>query len=128
MAAYATVQDVQNRMVRQMSNAEKAVCATLLEDAAVLIDAYNVDASPSAKNMVSCRIVSRSLGDGSNMSGIPLGASQGSMSGLGYTQSWTMQSGGGVGELYLSRTEKKSLGVSAKIGSHSPVEDLICEV
>ena len=57
---------------------------------------------------------------------IPTGATQGSMSGMGYSQSWTMQSGGAVGELHLERIEKKLLGVSNKVGTHSPVEDL-CE-
>lgn len=33
-------------------------------------------------------------------------------------------SGGSAGELYLSKLEKKLLGVGNRIGSHSPVEDL----
>ena len=39
--AYATIGDVQGRMARQMSDAEQSVCANLLDDAAVIIDAYN---------------------------------------------------------------------------------------
>ena len=123
MAAYATVSDVQARMTRTMSTAEQTMCATLLDDAAVLIDAWNVDASADAKKIVSCNTVIRKLCDGED-SGIPIGATQGSMSGLGYAQSWTISSGS-TGELYLSKTDKKLLGASNQIGSYSPVEDLV---
>ena len=123
MAAYATVSDVQARMTRTMSTAEQTMCATLLDDAAVLIDAWNVDASADAKKIVSCNTVIRKLGDGED-SGIPIGATQGSMSGLGYAQSWTISSGS-TGELYLSKTDKKLLGASNQIGSYSPVEELV---
>ena len=80
--------------------------------------------------MASIRQMSRQLlrgsageyhGDGET-SGFPMGASQGSMSGLSYAQSWTIGSGGGVGELYLSKLEKQILGYSNKIGSYSPVQ------
>ena len=39
--AYATYQDVQARMSRTMSVDEQAICTNLLDDAAVIIDAYN---------------------------------------------------------------------------------------
>lgn len=123
MAAYATVSDVQARMTRTMSTAEQTMCATLLDDAAVLIDAWNANASADAKKIVSCNTVIRKLGDGED-SGIPIGATQGSMSGLGYAQSWTISSGS-TGELYLSKTDKKLLGTSNQIGSYSPVEELV---
>jgi hypothetical protein len=123
MAAYATVTDVQARMTRTMSSAEQTMCATLLDDAAVLIDAWNANASADAKKIVSCNTVIRKLGDGED-SGIPIGATQGSMSGLGYAQSWTISSGS-TGELYLSKTDKKFLGASNQIGSYSPVEELV---
>lgn len=119
--AYATVQDVQARMTRTMSNAEQTVCSTLLDDAAVLIDAYRSAAGTDAKKVVSCRVVIRAMGDGTDMA--PMGASQGSMSGLGYSQSWTMGSGGSVGELYLSKTDKQLLGAGNLIGSYSPVQE-----
>lgn len=120
--AYATVDDVQERMTRPMSEAEQNVCETLLDDAAVIIDAYNKDADKVAKKVVSCRMVLRSIGSGEG--DIPLGATQGSMSALGYVQSWTMGSGGAVGEMYLGKLEKKMLGLGNKIGSKSPLEDL----
>jgi hypothetical protein len=124
--AYATVADVQARMNRTMSEAEETMCSTLLDDAAVIIDAYNANASIDAKKIVSCNMVIRKLGDGED-SGIPIGATQGSMSGLGYAQSWTISSGGSTGEMYLAKVDKKLLGVGNQIGSHSPVEDLCAE-
>ena len=48
MAAYATVTDVTDRMVRELSEKEQTVVGNLLDDAAVLIDAYNVNASSDA--------------------------------------------------------------------------------
>ena len=122
--AYATVSDVQARMTRTLSESEQTVCSTLLDDAAVLIDSYNVNASADAKLIVSCRVVIRALGDGSDF-GVPTGASQGSMSALGYSQSWTIGTGGAVGEAYLSKTEKKLLGCGNAISSYSPTEELV---
>lgn len=122
--AYATVEDVQARMTRDMTVDEQAVCSTLLDDAAVLIDAYNVNAADDTKKVVSCRMVIRALGDGES-SGVPMGATQGSQSGLGYSQSWTIATGGSVGELYLGKTEKTLLGVGNKIGSYSPTQELV---
>ena len=121
--AYATVEDVQAGMIHQMSEAEQSVCETLLDRVAVLIDAYNADASAEAKNIVSAQAVARAIGDGD--SGIPSGATQGSMSALGYSQSWTMGAGASVGELYLTRKELKILGAGNAIGSYSPTEELV---
>ena len=122
--AYATVEDVQARMMRDMTTDEEAVCGTLLDDAAVIIDSFNSEASADAKLIVSCRVVIRALGDGES-SGVPMGATQGSMSGLGYSQSWTISSGGSVGELYLGKLEKQLLGYGNKIGSYSPAQELV---
>ncbi len=122
--AYATVSDVQSRMTRQMSEAEQSVCSNLLDDAAVIIDAYNSEADAGAKNLVSVRMVTRAIGDGTD-AGIPMGATQGSMSALGYTQSWTIGASGSAGELYLGKLEKKLLGCGDHIGSYSPTEELV---
>lgn len=118
---YATVEDVQSRMTRTMTEAEQSMCETMLMDAAMIVDSYNVKADPEAKGLVSCRMVIRALGDG-NDSGVPIGATQGSMSALGYSQSWTIGSSGAVGELYLAKLEKRLLGYGNKIGSRSPIE------
>lgn len=124
--AYATVTDVQDRMTRTLSATEQTVCGKLLDDAAAMIDLVATSVSTNVKKVVSCRMVIRALGDGGSMMGIPIGASQGSMGGLGYTQSWTVGSGGSVGELYFSRQDKKMLGISNRIGSYSPVEEMAC--
>jgi hypothetical protein len=123
--AYATVADVQARMTRPLSVDEETMCTALLEDAAVIIDAFNVSALEDRKQIVSCRMVIRQLGDG-NDAGVPIGATQGSMAGLGYSQSWTV-SNGSTGEMYLSKLDKEILGVGNKIGSYSPVEELSYE-
>lgn len=121
--AYATVNDVTGRMTRSLSAKEQTVCTNLLDDVAVLIDAYNANASADAKKVVSCNAVIRAIGNGDT--DIPVGATQGSMSALGYSQSWTVGSGGSVSELYLSRTDKKLLGAGNSIGSYSPVQELV---
>lgn len=119
--AYATVADVQARLTRALDSAEQTVCATLLDDAAVIIDSFNKDASVDAKEVVSCRMVMRAIG---NEDSVPMGATQGSMSALGYSQSWAIGSGSS-GELYLSKLEKQLLGVGNSIDSYSPVEELV---
>lgn len=123
MSAYATTTDVQARMLRTLSNAELSVCGNLLEDAGIIIDSYASSATASAKKVVSVRMVIRAIGDGAE-SGVPVGANQGSMSGLGYSQSWTI-SGGSTGELYLSKADKILLGGGNAIGSYSPIEELV---
>lgn len=124
MAAYATVSDVQARIPWTMDSATQSICAALLDDAAVMIDDYKESASTDIKKLISCRMVVRALG--TNSAGVPIGASQGSMSGLGYSQSWTI-SGGATGELYLSKSDKIMLGYGKKIGSYSPAQELVPE-
>lgn len=124
--AYATVEDVQARMTRTLSADEEAVCSTLLDDSAIIIDSYNSEADDANKLVVSCRMVIRALGDGEG-TGVPMGATQGSMSAMGYSQSWTMSGGASVGELYLNKLDKKLLGSGNAIGSYSPVEELVAE-
>ena len=127
MAAYATVADVQARMSHAMTEQEQAICSTLLDDAGVMIDSFAPDANADAKKVVSCRMVMRAMGDLDGGSQVPVGATQGSMSALGYSQSWTMGSSGGTGELYLGKLEKQLLGLGNKIGSYSPVQELAPE-
>ena len=125
--AYATVTDVQARMLHTMSSAEQTLCGTLLDDAAVIIDTFNAAASADAKKVVSCSMVIRKMG-ANDVSDVPIGATQGSVSALGYSQSWTIGGGGVSGELYLAKVDKRLLGVGNEIGSKSPVEDMVpCE-
>ena len=121
---YAEVKDVEGGF-RELSKDEQTRCAALLPEAAVIIDAYNPGASADAKKLVSCRMVRRQLGESDSGGGVsfPMGSTQGTATALGYSQSWTM-SGGSSGELYLSKLEKKLLGVGSRIGARSPLEDL----
>ena len=128
MSSYAEVTDVQARLTRTLSEQEQTVCAALLEDAALMIDAYRSVASADAKKAVACRMVCRALGDGSTTGAAPMGATQGTMTAMGYSQSWTMGSGGAAGELYLSKADKLMLGGSNAIGTYSPVEELASNV
>lgn len=118
---YATVQDVEAGF-RPLTASEQTIASQLLVEAAIIIDAYNSLASADAKNVVSCRMVRRSIGSSGDT---PIGASQGSMSALGYSQSWTMGATGSTGELYLNRMDKKLLGAGNAIGSYSPVQELV---
>lgn len=124
--AYATVSDVQEWMNRVLDEGEQRRCSTLLDGAAAVIDAYAPNADAGAKKYVSCQMVIRVIGS-EGEAGVPIGATQGSMSALGYSQSWTI-GGGSSGELYLSKTEKRMLGVGNSIGSYSPVQELVPEV
>lgn len=121
--AYATIEDVTAGMMRDVSEDETRVLTQLLDEVAVLIDAYNSKASVDAKKLVSVRVVRRQIGDGES-SGVPIGATQGTVSALGYSQTWTLSSGS-AGEAYLSKIDKALLGKDNAIGSRSPVEDLV---
>lgn len=118
--AYATVDDVQARSLATFSETEETICAALLADAAVVIDAYAPNADDEAKKLVSIRMVQRCMDTGD----VPIGATQGSQSALGYSQSWTYGNGA-TGELYLSRLDKKLLGCNGAIGSYSPTKEMV---
>ena len=122
---YAVVEEVQAGF-RTLTDEERERCAVLLEEAALVIDAYGKNADPAVKGLVSCRMVRRLLGDGTGGETplYPMGATQGSATALGYTQSWTMGSSGSAGELYLSKLEKKLLGAGNRIGAAGPLEGL----
>ena len=122
--AYATSDDVAARLGRELTETEEDVVDVLLDDAAVIIDAAAPNASADAKKVVSCRMVLRTIGN-EGQSGVPMGATQGSMTALGYTQSWTISGGGSSGELYLSKTDRRILGCGDAIGSYSPVQELV---
>lgn len=117
---YASVELVEAGF-RTLTDEERSVCEELLEEAAVIIDTYNADASEDAKSVVSCRIVRRALGAGT--ASVPIGATQGTMTAGPYSQSWTM-SGGSTGELYLGRLDKTLLGVGNKIGYTNPYQEV----
>jgi hypothetical protein len=122
----ATVSDVQARMLRTLNADEKALAAQLLGDACVMIRAAAPNADAQAAKVVACRMVIRALGDGET-GGYPVGATQGSRSALGYTESFTISGGGGTGELYVSKSDRKLLGLGSAIGSYSPAQELVCK-
>ena len=118
--AYATVDDVQRRITRQMTEQEERICEALLEDTVYVINAYNRHADEEVKRIVSINMVKRLINMGDDL---PIGTSQGSVAALGYSQSFTLGSGASAGELYLTKLDKKMLGASNHIGSRSPLEE-----
>jgi len=118
---YASVKLVEAGF-RKLTTEEEAVCEALLEEAGQIIDAYNPRASREQKAVVSCRIIRRAFGTGTDS--VPIGSTQGTMTAGPYTQSWTM-SGGSTGELYLGRTEKKLLGIGNAIGVANPLLEVV---
>lgn len=119
--AYAEVSDVIAGF-RSLSDEEKSKASALLEEAKVLIDAVAPNASNEAKKVVSCRLVRRSIGDSD--ASIPIGATQGSVTALGYSQSWQIGSGSS-GEMYINKTDRQMLGTSNKIGYVSNLEEMV---
>ena len=119
--ACTTVSDVAAGF-RTLDTDEQARCQALIEEAAIMIDTMGSDAPLEVKKLVVVRMVRRALGDGQSL---PIGATQGSIAAGGYSQSWTIGSNGSSGELYISRNERRMLGLGNRIGSKSPVEDLI---
>ena len=122
--AYATYSDVQTRLGVTFSSQEQGICTSLLGRAALMIDSYKIseNVSTDAKKEVSINMVARVMN--SSTADVPIGATQGSMSGLGYSQSWTI-SNGATGELYFDKNDKRLLGVGNAIGSYSPIEELV---
>lgn len=119
--AYATVEDVASGF-RELDADDQSRAAALLDEAKIIIDAYTTTASDDAKKVVSCRMVRRAIGDDTGL-GFPMGATQGTMTAGTYSQSWTL-SNGSAGELYLTKLEKKMLGIGEKIGMTNPFEDM----
>lgn len=112
--AYADVTDLEERW-RELSEDEQARAAVLLDDAsAMLASMATVDDSDqqqaSILRIVCCNMVIRVMAPGVDAS---FGATNGSMTGGPYTQSWTY--GAPVGDLYLTKAEKAMLGVSAMV-------------
>lgn len=115
---YANFEDIAKRCKRNLENEE--LCNALLDDAAIIIDSFNRLAPPDAKKLVTCNMVMRAIGGGEDAQ-VPIGATQGTVSALGYSQTWSM-SNGTSGELYLSKLDKKLLRAGVKIGFRSPIE------
>ena len=115
---YATFEDIVRKPVE---TSEMERCEALLEDAGIIIDAFNAKAAAESKRFVSCNMVIRVLGSGDE--GVPIGTTQATASALGYSQSWT--NANGSGELYLTKLDKKILGTGNRIGYTDPYQDLV---
>lgn len=119
--AYATYEDIQRR--NGMDVLDSDYVTALLDDAAVIVDTYNRNASEAAKKLVSCNMVIRTIG--SRDEGVPIGTTQATTSAMVYSQTWTNTNGSG--ELYLTKLDKKILGVGNRIGCTNPYSGLIQE-
>lgn len=122
--SYASVDDVEAGF-RELSDREKDKCEALIVESGVMIDAVAPSATDAAKKVVTCRMVRRAIGNGDD--GAPMGATQGTVSALGYSQTWTMGGGASTGELYIGKSEKSILGCANKIGASNPYGgDALC--
>lgn len=120
--AYATTGDIAAGY-RTLTADETAKAERLIEEASIIIDAIAPDADAEEKQVVVCNMVRRAIGAGE---GIPLGATQGTISAGGYSQSWSASSG--TGELYLSKLDKKLLRVGNRIGVALPYKNEVSGV
>lgn len=120
MMAYASIESLEAGF-RPIGEDEIKKAAALLEEAKIIIDAYNSEAKEEAKALASCLMVRRVLGDGNDYQ-VPIGATQGTISALGYSQTWTLGNGG-TGELYIGKLEKRLLGLNNRLGSYSPLQE-----
>lgn len=123
MPAYINVSDIETRTGKKFSADEKKRVELMISQAGTLIDSYNCDAPFDAKQMVSNNIVTRLLA--AEEAQIPMGVTQGSFSGLGYSQAYTFGSGTGNGEMYLTKADKHMLRVSDRIGASNPLGALV---
>lgn len=123
MAAYAKTADVEAGF-RALDAEEQNRCSALLTEAGVLIDAVALDATLDAKRVASCRMVRRPSATAApprHFRWVPPRAA---------CPPWATRRTGRCpaaprGELYLSKVEKRLLGVGNRIGSYSPVEGMV---
>lgn len=114
---YASADDVSDGF-RTLSTDEAEKCNALIIEASAMVDALAPNASHERKLLVVCRMVRRVLGG--SIDAVPMGTSQGTVSALGYSQTWSLGAGGSLGELYVGKSDKMLLGLSNKIGVSNP--------
>ena len=119
--AFATVEDLEARW-KPLDDDQQAVAEALLDDAAAIIAATvpireDDELQAAVLKAVNCSMVKRAMfaADG----GTP-GITQGSMTADVYTQSWTFSNPSG--DLYLSASERRALGVGRGFVSTIPAE------
>lgn len=118
--AYATVEQVEAGF-RPLTSEETPICSQLLDEAATMIDSTSTAAADDVKGLVSCRMVRRAIDAAGGSGSVPMGATQGSVAALGYSQSWTIGTSGSTGELYFSRAERQLLRLGNQIGAGNPL-------
>lgn len=112
---YAGIEDLEERTLGEIEEGHKSYLMAKLADAGALIDAVAPKASEETKKIVSCNMVLRLIGT-EEAQMVPMGTTQGTVSALGYSQTWTIGGGGSSGELYLSKTDKRLLGIGNAAG------------
>ena len=114
--AHADVSDIEVRMQRTFTEAESASVQSLIDGASAVLDKLvNYDDTAEQQqllNFVCVNMVCRAV---SAMGFDVLGASQASMTAGAYTQSFSF--GTPSGDLYLTKLEKRLLGIGGYIGS-----------
>ena len=108
--AYADVSDLESRW-RELTDDEQARAAVLLDDASAMLDALVAVDDTDEQQMallkiVTCNMVQRSM----STDGDTYGVSQQSMTAVGFSQQYTYANP--TGDLYITKTEKRMLGIS----------------
>lgn len=120
--AYATYSDIEKGF-RELDDDSRKKADELIRRASIIVDSVAADdVSDEVKGIVVCNMVTRVLAVNEGGTDIPIGVTQGTQTGLGYTSSYTFGTGTS-GELYLSRMDKRLLKCGNRIGSHSPIEE-----
>lgn len=118
--AYAEVSDIESRW-RELSTTEQSRASVLIDDASAMLTALvaidtDDDEQAQLLKQVCCSMVIRAM---SATEADAFGASQMSMTAGPYTQSWNYANPSG--DMYLTRLEKRLLGItSGYIGSIRP--------
>lgn len=118
--AYADIGDIEIRLQRELSASEEATAEALIDAASAALKKL-VAIEPGSEEQaellkfVCTNMVCRSMAPGMDI----FGASQASMTAGAYTQSVTFNTP--LGDMYMTKLEKKLLGISAGyIGSIEP--------
>lgn len=117
--AFATVDDLESRW-KPLTEDQQEVAEALLDDASAIVSTM-VDVNPDDAEQaallkyVVCAMVKRAMAP---IDGGTAGITQGSMTADIYTQSWTFSNPSG--DLYVSATEKRALGVGSGFYSSIP--------
>lgn len=124
--AYATVSDIESRW-RALSQDEKSRASVLIDDASAMLTALVVINEGDTEQaqllkQVCCSMVIRAM---SATEADAFGVSQTSMTAGPYTQSWNYANPSG--DMYLTRLEKRLLGITSGYIGSIPVKIGHCD-